>query len=175
MLDENTPWLGVVRLHKTPPITNQSIKIWMKYIVRMKLALSEQNAQGFLYLILYPASISGNSMPIWKHLFKVGRVEDTRRHNQTSHGVVGHVYAIHLVLTISLNYKIHKSNMEMRKIRKTWCHPNLYWVKRQRGIKQRNDLFIPKFQWDFFFLHPASALKPSMDLNNTKWLILFNT
>ena len=41
----------------TQDTTYQSIKIWMKYIVRMKLALSEQNAQGFLYLILYPASI----------------------------------------------------------------------------------------------------------------------
>ena len=78
-------------------------KIRMKYIVRMKLALSEKNALGFLYLILYPTSIWDNSMPTWKHLFKVGKVGDTRRHNQTFHGVVGHVYAMHLVLTISLN------------------------------------------------------------------------
>lgn len=27
----------------------------------------------------------------------------------------------------------------------------------------------------YFFLHLTSALNPSMDLNNSKWLILFNT
>ena len=38
-----------------------------------------------------------------KHLFKVGRAGGTERHNQTFHGVMGHAYAILLVLTISLN------------------------------------------------------------------------